>query len=117
AGEALEEVLGALRRDDLVPGDVPTLVRGPRGAPADHPRIVLLRLRGLHVRRAWPGGGWVGARGRAGSGGARGELLDRGAGAGRAARPLADWLDAHVGLRDEPVGAAPRPSVAPADEQ
>jgi len=107
AGEALEEVLGALRRDDLVPGDVPTLVRGPRGAPADHPRIVLLRLRGLHVGRAWPAGEWLGTR----------EPLDLVAEAWRAARPLADWLDAHVGPRDEPVGAAPQPSVAPADEQ
>jgi len=107
AGEALEEVLGALRRDDLVPGEVPTLVRGPRGVPADHPRIVLLRLRGLHVDRTWPAGEWLGTP----------EPLDLVAEAWRAARPLSDWLDAHVGPRDEPAGAAPRPSVAPADEQ
>ena len=60
AGEALEEVLGALRRDDLVPGEVPALTGRPRGYPADHPRLVLLRLRGLHVDRAWPAGEWLG---------------------------------------------------------
>ena len=60
AGEALEEVLGALRRDDLVPGDVPALTGRPRGYPADHPRLALLRLRGLHVDRAWPAGEWLG---------------------------------------------------------
>ena len=106
AGEALEEVLGALRRDDLVPGEVPALTRRPRGYPADHPRIVLLRLRGLHVDCEWPAGEWLGTA----------EPLERVATAWRAARPLADWLDAHVGPRDEPSGAA-RPSVTSADDR
>jgi hypothetical protein len=105
AGEALEEVLGALRRDDLVPGEVPALVRRPRGVPADHPRLVLLRLRGLHVDRDWPAGEWLGTD----------EPLARVAAAWRAARPLADWLDAHVGPRDEPVGVAQPPAPAPDD--
>src|SRR6476619_4273998 len=33
AGEALDEVLAALRRDDLVPDGVPALARRPRGCP------------------------------------------------------------------------------------
>lgn len=107
AGEALEEVLGALRRDDLVPGDVPALVRGPRGVPADHPRLVLLRLRGLHVDAAWEAGEWLSTA----------EPLERVAAAWRAARPLADWLDAHVGPRDEPAPAAQRPPVAATGDQ
>jgi uncharacterized protein (DUF2461 family) len=107
AGEALEEVLGALRRDDLVPGEVPMLTRGPRGIPADHPRLVLLRLRGLHVDRDWPTGEWLGTP----------EPLECVATAWRAARPLADWLDAHVGPRDDPAAAARRPPVASADEE
>jgi hypothetical protein len=106
AGEALEEVLGALRRDDLAPGDVPMLATRPRGVPADHPRLTLLRLRALHVDRDWPAGEWLGTA----------EPLECVAAAWRAARPLADWLDAHVGPRDEPTGAAQRPPDAPADE-
>lgn len=102
AGEALEEVLGVLRRDDLVPGDVPALTRQPRGYPADHPRLVLLRLRGLHVDRVWGAGEWLSTA----------EPLERVAAAWRAARPLADWLDAHVGPRDEPSGVANRPPPA-----
>ncbi len=107
AGEALEEVLGALRRDDLVPGDVPALTGRPRGCPADHPRLVLLRLRGLYVDRAWPAGEWLGTA----------EPLERVSTAWRAARPLADWLDAHVGPRDEPVAVARRPSAASVDDR
>ena len=100
-------MLGALRRDDLVPGDVPALTGRPRGYPADHPRLVLLRLRGLYVDRAWPAGEWLGTA----------EPLERVATAWRAARPLADWLDAHVGPRDEPAGVARRPSAASADDR
>jgi hypothetical protein len=104
-GEALDEVLTALRRDDLVPDGVPALARRPRGYPADHPHLELLRLRGLHVDRAWPAGEWLATE----------EPLRRVAAAWRAARPLADWLEAHVGPR-EPVGA-PRqpPDGSPAD--
>ena len=77
------------------------LARRPRGVPADHPRLTLLRLRGLHVDRDWPTGEWLGTA----------EPLERVATAWRAARPLADWLDAHVGPRDEPVAVARRPSA------
>src|SRR3954447_25952037 len=99
AGETLEEVLAALRRDDLVPHGVPALTARPRGYAADHPRLALLRLRGLHVDRTWPAGEWLRTE----------EPLDQVRVAWRAARPLADWLDAHVGPRDEPVFAARRP--------
>ena len=83
------------------------LTRGPRGVPADHPRLVLLRLRGLHVDRDWPTGEWLGTP----------EPLECVATAWRAARPLADWLDAHVGPRDEPVFAARRPPASSDDDQ
>jgi uncharacterized protein (DUF2461 family) len=105
AGEALEEVLTALGRDDLVPDGVLALARRPRGCPADHPRLRLLRWRGLHVDRAWSAGEWLGTQ----------EPLRRIAVAWRAARPLADWLAAHVGPR-EPIGAPRRPpDVSPDD--
>jgi uncharacterized protein (DUF2461 family) len=91
SGGQLVGVLAALHREGLSPDGVPALRGRPRGCPRDHPRLPLMRLRGLHVDRAWPAGAWL----------ATGEALDRVRGAWRAARPLADWLDAHVGRRTE----------------
>ena len=105
-GEALDEVLAALRRDDLVPDGVPALALRPRGYPADHPRLPLLRWRGLHVDRAWSAGEWLSTE----------EPLRRVAAAWRAARPLADWLEAHVGPREQ-VGAPRRPPDEPTDDR
>jgi uncharacterized protein (DUF2461 family) len=106
AGEALDEVLAALRRDELVPDGVLALTGRPRGCPTDHPLLHLLRMRGLHVDRSWPAGEWLGTP----------EPLERVRRAWRAARPLADWLAAHVGPREEPVSGARRAPAAPAAE-
>jgi uncharacterized protein (DUF2461 family) len=89
AGEDLVALLAALHREGLVPDGVPALVGRPRGCPRDHPRLPLLRLRGLHVDRAWPAGAWL----------ATGEAVELVRAAWRAARPLAEWLDEHVGPR------------------
>jgi uncharacterized protein (DUF2461 family) len=94
AGEELVALLARLHGDGLVPDGVPSLSGRPRGCPPDHPRLPLMRLRGLHVDRAWPAGDWLATR----------EPLERVRAAWRAARPLADWLDAHVGPRAEPAG-------------
>jgi uncharacterized protein (DUF2461 family) len=111
-GADLEAVLEAVRRDGLVPDGVRSLTTRPRGCPRDHPRLWLMRLRGLHVDRSWPAGDWLGST----------VVVDRVRAAWRAARPLADWLDAHVGPRDEPAGrdiqdpeAVPSPSPGAAD--
>lgn len=86
-GDRLVTVLAELDAAGLALGDVPTLVGRPRGCPADHVRLSLLRLRALHVGRSWPAGEWLGTP----------EPLARVAGAWRMARPLAEWLDEHVG--------------------
>jgi uncharacterized protein (DUF2461 family) len=91
-GSGLTEILDALDGAGLALGAVPSLRGQPRGFTAEHPRIALLRLRGLHVGRAWPAGPWLDTP----------EPLAAVAGAWRAARPLARWLDEHVGA------AAPR---------
>jgi len=96
AGEELVAVLAALHDAGLAPDDVPALSGRPRGCPRDHPPLPLMRLRGLHVDRAWPAGDWL----------ATGEAVDRVREAWRAARPLADWLDVHVGARTEQPGTA-----------
>lgn len=87
-GEELERVLAELDPDGglaVVPG--PRLTGTPRGHRSGHPRIDLLRLRGLQVGREWPVGGWLQTP----------EPLSRVRAAWRAAAPLAAWLDAHVG--------------------
>jgi hypothetical protein len=79
----------------------------PRGFTNDHPRIDLLRLRGLQVVTTSPAGGWLATR----------EPLERVRAAWRAAAPVVTWLDTHVGPA-EPVPPRPRPaspSGAPED--
>ena len=101
-------MLAALRRDDLVPDGVPALTGRPRGY-AGRPSAAA-RCCGCAActsTATWPAGEWLGTE----------EPLERVAAAWRAARPLADWLDAHVGPRDEPVVAARRPSAASDDDQ
>jgi uncharacterized protein (TIGR02453 family) len=65
----------------------PALARAPRGYPADHPRLDLLRRRSLTVHRRHPLGAWL-HRPRAGRV-IREEL--------EAARPLVRWLREQVG--------------------
>ena len=59
----------------------------PRGWKPDHPRVWLARRRGLQVVRRWELGPWV----------ATPEPLERVRSAWRAAAPLVEWLDTHVG--------------------
>ena len=111
AGEDLVEVLARLHGVGLSPDDVPALVERPRGCPRDHPRLPLMRLRALHVDRRWPAGDWLGTD----------EPLERVRAAWRAAHPLADWLDRHVGPRNETSGArraaVPAGTDGPASER
>lgn len=74
------------------------LVGRPRGIPADHPHLGLLRHRGLQVVRTRDVGPWL----------ATGEPLHRVRDASCAAGPLVAWLDEHVGPAD-PV--PPRPCL------
>ncbi len=63
------------------------LATAPRGYPRDHPRVELLRHRGLTLSRAWPEHGWLQTR----------EALRRVTGLWREAGEVNAWLDAHVG--------------------
>ena len=61
--------------------------RTPRGYPADHDRADLLCYKGLIAWKEWPVNAWLGtakAKGRVV------EFLHD-------AKPLQEWLDAHVG--------------------
>ena len=70
----------------------PDLVRGPRGYPADHPRMELLRRRRLTVARRHDIAAWLH---RPAAGTRIREGLD-------AAAPLVRWLRTHVGATTRP---------------
>ncbi len=58
----------------------------PRGFPADHPRIELLRHKGIAMMKTWPVGAWLGTP----------EAKDRVVATLRAGAPLNDWLARYV---------------------
>lgn len=90
SGRELEEVVAALRAGGYEVGAHEVLKTAPRGVPKDHPRLELLRHKGLVMSKSWPVGAWLGTKK------AKGRIvacLD-------AARPLNAWLDRHVGGRD-----------------
>ena len=68
----------------LVP---PHLTRAPRGYPADHPELDLLRRKSLTVSRRYQLAGWV----HKPEAGKRVRAMVEGA------TPLVEWLRAHVG--------------------
>jgi uncharacterized protein (TIGR02453 family) len=72
------------------------LKMAPRGFPKDHPRIELLRFKGLVTWREWPAGPWLGTR-RAEQHVV--EFL-------RASQPIVTWLSATVGPSTLPPGRA-----------
>ena len=63
------------------------LKTAPRGYPKDHPRIELLRYKGLVTWREWPAGAWLGTK----------KAKDRVAEFFRLSRPLNQWLRTNVG--------------------
>jgi uncharacterized protein (DUF2461 family) len=67
-----------------------TLKTAPRGYPKDHPRIGLLRQKGLITWREWPVGAWLGTK----------RAKDRVVEFLDAAAPINAWLAKHVGDTD-----------------
>lgn len=63
------------------------LKTAPRGVPKDHPRIDLLRHKGIAMMKTWPVGAWLGTI----------KAKDRVVTTLRAAEPLNGWLTRHVG--------------------
>jgi uncharacterized protein (TIGR02453 family) len=91
-GPALERVLDGVRAAGLdVGGD--RMTRAPRGYPADHPRVELLKHRGLTASRHWEPAEWLHTP----------EALTRVRDGWRAVRPLAGWLESNVGPSDRPA--------------
>jgi len=68
------------------------LKTAPRGYPKDHPRIELLRCKGLITWREWPAAAWLGTRR------VKGRVVEF----LRLSEPLNDWLRRHVGPSTQP---------------
>ncbi|HLH57640.1 MAG TPA: DUF2461 domain-containing protein [Streptosporangiaceae bacterium] len=85
-GGELEEIIAAVERHDIGVSGRDSLKSAPRGYPPDHPRIGLLRHKGLVAWKEWPVEPWLETA----------AVRDRVAAVLRATRPLSDWLDKHV---------------------
>jgi uncharacterized protein (TIGR02453 family) len=94
-GEKIEAIVTVLERSGLRATAIGALKTAPRGYQKDHPRIALLRRKGLVVSREWNQAGWMRTRAVAG------RVRDT----WTAAATMNRWLDAHVG-----------PSTLPPDE-
>ncbi len=86
-GAELARITAALAGQDVTLIGHEVLKSAPRGYPADHPRIELLRHKGLAAFREWPVEAWLGTPA---AGDRIREFL-------AASRPLTAWLDEHVG--------------------
>jgi uncharacterized protein (DUF2461 family) len=85
-GAELVQIVAGLEQADITVHGHGALKSAPRGYPADHPRITLLRYKGLTAWRQWPAGPWLeGAR-----------AGDRVVSFFRTTRPLASWLRSYV---------------------
>lgn len=87
SGPELERIISGIERQEIAVVGRDPLKSAPRGYPADHPRIGLLRYKGLITWKEWPAEPWL----------ASSAARDRVAGFLNASRPLNAWLRANVG--------------------
>ena len=85
-GGELEDVIAAVESAGIGVTGRDMLKAAPRGYPADHPRIGLLRYKGIVAWKEWPVAEWLETA----------AARDRVTGFLRATRPLSAWLDTNV---------------------
>jgi uncharacterized protein (DUF2461 family) len=86
-GAELAAVIRAVEQHKIAVHGHEVLKTAPRGYPADHPRIELLRYKGVVAWQEWPVEPWL----------TTAVAKRHITGFLRATRPLASWLAAHVG--------------------
>ncbi|MQA87589.1 MAG: TIGR02453 family protein [Streptosporangiales bacterium] len=91
-GEELQAVVAGLTRRGLEIVGHDRLKTAPKGYPKDHPRIGLLRLKGLVAWRQWPVAPWLGTAA------AKRRIVEF----LRMARSLDEWLETYVGPSELP---------------
>jgi uncharacterized protein (TIGR02453 family) len=94
-GEALAKVVDDARRAGLTITAAGTLSTAPRGYPKDHPRIELLRMKGLVTWKQWPVEPWL----------ATAKAKARVVSVLRDSADLAHWLDVHVGASEAEIAS------------
>ena len=87
SGPKLASAVAALRKQRYEVASRDSLQRAPRGYPVDHPRVELLRMKGMHVGRTFGAPAWLHSA----------KALARITTAWRDAAPVNRWLDKHVG--------------------
>jgi uncharacterized protein (TIGR02453 family) len=93
-GRELEAAIAEARRQRLDIGGIePALVTAPRGWPKDHPRVGLLRMKGLVTLRDLGAPAWIHTR----------RAVNEVAKAWRAGAPVTSWLERNVGPTEEPA--------------
>jgi uncharacterized protein (TIGR02453 family) len=87
SGSELQSIVDGLRKDGYDVGAHELLKTAPKGYPKDHPRIDLLKHKGILMSKSWAVGAWLGTR----------KAKDRVVTCLEAARPLNAWLEGYVG--------------------
>jgi uncharacterized protein (TIGR02453 family) len=85
-GAYLEQICAEIEKADITIHGHGVLKSAPRGYPADHPRITLLRYKGLTAWKQWPVEPWLETA----------SAKDRLVSFFRTALPLRSWLTEHV---------------------
>lgn len=86
-GKELEGIIAVAARKKISITGHDQLKTAPRGYPRDHPRVDLLRNKGLVAWQDWPPAAWLGTR----------KAKDRVITFLHASGPLAEWLHVNVG--------------------
>jgi len=86
-GAELEQIIATMEKADVTVHGHGVLKSAPRGYPADHPRIALLRYKGLTAWKQWSVEPWLETA----------SAKDRLISFFRTAGPLCSWLTEHVG--------------------
>jgi len=86
-GDEIAAIAARLRKDGLEFSAISALKTAPRGYAKDHPRIELLRMKGLAASRRWKPAKWMQTN----------AVVDRVRDTWDAVAPMNEWLDAHVG--------------------
>jgi uncharacterized protein (TIGR02453 family) len=92
AGKKLVRLVTEARAAGLEATGHDVLKSAPRGYPKDHPRLELLRYKGLIAWQEWPVGAWLGTR----------RVKDRVEKFLQLAKPLNAWLRENVGPSSAP---------------
>jgi len=86
-GADLERIVATLRKKHIEVSGHEALKTAPKGYPKDHPRIELLRQKGLVSWKQWPVGAWLGRR----------TSMNRVVEFLHDSQPMNDWLAKNVG--------------------